>query len=33
MKFDVDGPEPRYEVWGLCFVAVIANYVYWSVLA
>lgn len=33
MKFDVDGAEPRYQIWGLCFVAVVLNYIYWVVLA
>jgi hypothetical protein len=33
MKFDVDGIQPKYELWGLCFVAVVVNYIYWAVLA
>lgn len=33
MKFDVDGVEPRYEIWGLCFVVSVATYVYWAVLS
>jgi hypothetical protein len=33
MKFDVDGTEPKYELWGLCFIVVVLNYIYWAVPA
>ena len=31
MKFDVDGVEPKYEIWGLCFVVFVVNLVVWVV--